>query len=121
MLGRATGCCGSMTRRVPPVRAVFAATLVVALLITATPADASQAQLDHAQAQANEAARQLADAQTEQAKLEASMADLRAKIDATSGRLGSVAAAMKDRAVQEYIHGSGGGMVLDPDLAKTTP
>lgn len=102
------------------MRAFLAAFLALALMITAMPADASEAELDRAQGRANNAARELAAAQTKQAELEASMADLRARIEQTTGELGSVASAMKERAVQQYMRGSAGGMVLDTDLAKTT-
>jgi murein DD-endopeptidase MepM/ murein hydrolase activator NlpD len=48
------------------------------------------------------------------------MADLRARIEQTTGELGAIASVVRDRAVQQYIRGSAGGMVLDTDLAKTT-
>jgi murein DD-endopeptidase MepM/ murein hydrolase activator NlpD len=102
------------------VRAVFAAVVAAALLFTAVPAAASQADLERAQARANRAARELAAAQTRQAELEEKIADLEAEAVATEQQLGSLTGLVKERAVQEYIRGGQRELVLDADLAAST-
>lgn len=109
-----------MTRRVPGVRAALATLLAVALLMTATPADASEAELSRAQARANSAARELAAAETKLADVESSIASLRAQVEQTTAALGTVAGVMKLRAVERFIRGRSGELVLDNDLAKAT-
>jgi len=102
------------------VRAVLAALLALALISTATPADASQAQLDRAQARANRAAAALAEAQTKQAELEARINGLEAKVAATGQELNALQGAIKERAVQQYIRGGNRGVKFDTDLAAST-
>jgi murein DD-endopeptidase MepM/ murein hydrolase activator NlpD len=102
------------------VRAVLAALTAVALLTLPVPADASQAELDRAQARANRAAAALDAAQTRQAELEQQIGGLEAQYAQLSGELTSLTAAMKERAVQEYIRGGASGMVLEVDLAAST-
>lgn len=102
------------------MRAVLAALTAVALLSISTPADASQAELDRAQARANRAARELDAAQTRQAELEQQIGALEAQYAQMAGDLTSLTAAMKERAVQEFIRGGRTGMVLDVDLAAST-
>jgi murein DD-endopeptidase MepM/ murein hydrolase activator NlpD len=102
------------------VRAVFAAVSAVALLALSVPADASQAELDRAQARANRAAEALDDAQTRQAELEQQIAGLEAQHAQMSGELTTLTAAMKERAVQEFIRGGHGSVKMDVDLAAST-
>jgi murein DD-endopeptidase MepM/ murein hydrolase activator NlpD len=104
------------------VRAVLASVLVVALLaIGAPPADASQADLDRAQARANRAARELDAAQTRQAELEQQIAALEGQVAKTVQELAGLQGVVKERAVQQYIHGTGGDdLVIGTDLAAST-
>ncbi|HYD09384.1 MAG TPA: peptidoglycan DD-metalloendopeptidase family protein [Acidimicrobiales bacterium] len=87
------------------VRGAFAALVAAALLSTALPADASQADLDRARARANRAAAELDAAQTRLAELEQEQASLSAQLDATNAELTAVQAAVRDRAVERYMRG----------------
>jgi murein DD-endopeptidase MepM/ murein hydrolase activator NlpD len=102
------------------VRAVFAAITAVALLALPAAADASQADLERAQARANRAAEALDDAQTRQAELERQIAGLEAQYAQMGGELAALTAAMKERAVQEFIRGGHGTVKMDVDLAAST-
>ena len=102
------------------MRAVFAGLLAVALVATAVPADASQADLERAQRRANAAARELAAAETRQAELEAEIAGLEAQFAQTSQELSALTGIVKERAVQEFIRGGQSGIVLEADLAASS-
>jgi murein DD-endopeptidase MepM/ murein hydrolase activator NlpD len=102
------------------VRAVLASLFAVALLATAVPAGASQAELDRAQSRANRAARELAAAQTRQAELEQQINDLESRFAQTSNELTVLTGVVRERAVQEYIRGGASSLVLDADLAAST-
>ena len=102
------------------MRAVLAALLALALISTTVSADAAQSDLDRARTRANRAAAALAEAQSKQADLEEQIAGLEAQFAATSEELAGLQGAMKERAVQQYIRGGSGGMMLDADLAASS-
>ena len=102
------------------MRAVLAAVCAVAMLATATPADASQAELERAQRRANAAARELAAAETRKAELESQITELEARFAATTQDLSALTGLVKERAIQEFIRGGQTDLVLDVDLAAST-
>jgi murein DD-endopeptidase MepM/ murein hydrolase activator NlpD len=87
------------------VRGAVAALVAAALLSTALPADASQADLDRARSKANRAAAELAAAQSRLAELEQQQASLEAQLTTTNAELSVVQTALRDRAVERYMRG----------------
>jgi murein DD-endopeptidase MepM/ murein hydrolase activator NlpD len=104
----------------PAVRAAAALVAFALVAVVAAPADASQGDLARAQAEANRAARAYADAQTHQAEIQAEIANLSARTSETEKRLSALSAAVRERAVQQYIRGTDGNVKLDTDLAAST-
>ncbi|MEA3018812.1 MAG: hypothetical protein QOI47_336 [Actinomycetota bacterium] len=87
----------------------------------ATPAGASQSDLDRAQVRANRAAAEYSAAQSKLAELESKIGGLQARVAETTKALAARQGAVKERAVQQFIRGSAGnGNILDADLAASS-
>ena len=92
------------------------AALAVALAVAAAavvPAEASQAELDRARRRANAAAADLADAQTRLAELEQEISSLEAQRSTNQDKLTGLQSAVKDFAIQQFLHGARGDAVIE--------
>lgn len=93
---------------------VFAAIAVLAaVLASASPADAAQADLDRARKAANQAAAEYAAAQTKLSDVEADIIELKARTAAASTKLSALQSLLRDAAIEQYLRGRADGPDVD--------
>ncbi|MGD9796811.1 MAG: peptidoglycan DD-metalloendopeptidase family protein [Acidimicrobiia bacterium] len=98
------------------MRVSAAIAVVAAVLVSALPAGASQADLDRAQKAANQAAAEYAAAQTQLSEIEGDIVDLEAERSATVAEIDSLEGALKSAAIDQYVRGRDPGPDVDLGL-----